>query len=171
MPIDLADAIFQTLRNSPQVVDAFGDTWNSTLDLEANNDAGNVSKFYADYAGQEPLPLAVEMELREVYQDMTHTPGQMAFIADGDFQLWVLASTRCQARQLGDLLIMVLQNAPIMWPGVQPMDCRLKGQAFVPRTNIGPAAGLSIASVFQRVLTFGYEYSGVRNFPPTGGNP
>jgi hypothetical protein len=167
MPLTLADAIFSTLRGNPQVVQAFGDTWNSALTLEENAGAGNVSKFSADYAPQVQLPFLVEMETRETYQDMTHSPGQMAFIADGDFQLWVVASPRYQARELGDLLIMVLQNAPIYWPGVHPMDCRLKMAAFVPQQGIGP----NVSSVFQRVLTFGYEYSGVRNFPPLGGLP
>jgi hypothetical protein len=160
MPIDLADAIYQTLRNKSQVVQAFGDTW------DAQTETG-VSKFWGDYADQVGLPYIVEFEPREDYQDMTRIPGQMAFIADGDFQLLIFASSRTVARQLGELVIDTLQNAPIYWPGVNPMDCRIKRAAFVPRTGIGPGS----SSVFQRALTFGYEYNGVRFFPPLGGNP
>jgi hypothetical protein len=168
MPQDLADAVFQALRNSPQIVQEFGDTWQSGLSFTANTEAGNISKFYGDYAAQVALPQIVEMEPRETYQNMTKAPnGSVAYIADGQMQLAILASPRSLARQLGELVIFYLEDYPIAWPDVVPMNFRINSASFVPRQGIGPGQ----SSVFQRILTFDYSYSGTRFMPPIGGTP
>ena len=168
MSMDLADAVFQAIRSKPQLTQAFGDTWVGALSIEDNTTAGNVCKFWADYAAQVELPQLVEFEPIERYQNMTKAPnGSVAYIADGTLQLAVLATPRSLARQLGELLIFVLEDYPISWPGTQPMNFRINSAAFVPRPGIGPG----VASLFQRVLTFDYEYSGTRFMPPPGGVP
>lgn len=160
MADDLADAVFEALRLNPGLCQAFGDTWLSSLTFAQNTAAGNVSKFWGDYAAEVSVPQLVEFEPGETYTNMTSTGATRSYYADGQIQLAVLATPRSLARELGEMVIDTLDDQPIAWPQTQLMLLRVTGAAFVPQRGIGP----QISSVFQRVLTFAYEYSGKRTF-------
>lgn len=165
MPIDLSDAIFQAMRANIQLTQAFGDTWNSSLSIEQNVAAGNVCKFWGGYADQVDLPLLVELEPGETYQNLTQGPkGVQPYYAEGQLQIIVVHTGRYLARQLGELVIFALENQPIAWPGVKPMLFQVMRGGFNPVTGIGPFT----PTVAQRVLTFQYDYSGTRTAPIPG---
>ena len=81
--VTLTDALCQVLRLNPAVTAAFGDTWNPALSISANNQAGNVAKFYGDWADQIPQPYLVFDEVRETYERNSLTAEGTSFIASG----------------------------------------------------------------------------------------
>ncbi len=157
---DLADAVFEALRRNSGLTQAFGDTWQSDLTFDQNVAAGNISKFWGDYAAEVAVPQLVEFEPGETYTNMMHVGATRSYYADGQLQLAILANSRSVARELGEMVIDTLDDQPVSWPQTQLMLLRVVSASFVPRTGIGP----QIPSVFQRVLTFAYEYSGKRTF-------
>ena len=163
----LPDALCQTLRLNAAVVAAFGDTYNSTLTIAQNALAGNVSKFWSDYADQVAQPYLVFEEVGESYEFMTRAGGlKVNFTSPGVMVCRIINSGRAVARSLGILVCNALNDAEqegVTWIGFDSpvISCtldsiRMKQAAFVPDPDIGP----SQPATFNRLITFDYWYQG-----------
>ncbi len=154
----------QYLRANADAVDAFGDTWDSSLTIPQNDSAGNVSKFWSDYASQQPDdPYLVFQEIGETYSYMTRVNGVKSFTASGQAICRIYQRNRNAARQLGILVADALNDAdivPLEWPAFkglcQLMQLRMGQASFQPLPDIAPG----LPSVFNRVLVFQYDYQG-----------
>lgn len=148
-PVDLADAVLQRLR-ATSCAAAFGDTWDAVAQA-------GVQKFYAEYAYEYDLPVAVVTEPGEAYTYMSHSPGFPAIwnLADGTLAISIYAADRRQARVLGLDVVAALndQVQALQWPGQVLNTFRCAGAAFVPYTGTGP----NVPSVFVRTLSFIYQ--------------
>lgn len=160
-PQSLFDAMVQFLRANADVTAAFGDTWNSSLTLLQNNQAGAVAKFWSDYADQCAEPYLVFEEVGESYDYMTATNGVKNFIATGTAICRIYQTDRAAARQLATLVCGALNDpntVPLQWPGFnglcQLMELRMMQAAFVPIPDVGPGT----PTVFNRVISFEYVY-------------
>lgn len=144
---DLVDAVLDTLRASPCAA-LFGDTWNGT---------SGTQKFFADYASETADPQLIIFEPGETLTFMSPGVGNnRPYLADGTLQVSIFSSSRYTARTLGQAVANALNDAAMTWFNAQLIGFRLVQQGFIPI----PATGPGIPQVFNRILTFQYEYSG-----------
>lgn len=154
--IDICDAVITQLRNSPCAA-LFGDTY-----VQGVTPPG-VMKFFADWAGDTPIPwLAVE-EIGESYEYMTAQSGSLySYIATGQTVISIFHNSRAQARLLGVAVAAALDDQNMIWAGFDNlMLFRLVTARFEPDSDVGPGS----ATIFKRVLIFNHQYSGAL---PTG---
>lgn len=147
---DLAQAVLTQLRATAPVTTAFGDTWNPATST-------GVSKFFGDFSGQATEPYLVCVELGESYEFMTQAPGlNYEYLATGQMVISIYQADRQAARALGVLVCAALNDAPMVWTGYVLMLFRMSQASFVPVGTPGPG----VPTVFNRVITFDYQYSG-----------
>ena len=164
----LPDCMCQALRLSTAATAAFGDTYNSSLTILQNQTAGNICKFWSDYADQILEPYLVFEEIGESYTFMTRgNAGTKPFTCMGNMICRIDGVGRASLRALGILVCAALNDidvgeGPVTWPGIssqtyQLMELRMIQAAFVP----SPAVGPGIPSTFNRVISFEYTYEGL----------
>jgi hypothetical protein len=163
----LPDGLCQALRLNAAVVSAFGDTYNSSLTIAQNSAAGNVSKFWSDYADQISQPYLVFEEVGETYDFMSRAAlATVNFTCTGTTVCRIVHYSRATARSLGILVCNALNDCEslgITWPGFHSPaatctldSIRMTQAAFVPDPNIGPG----VPTTFNRVIPFSYFYQG-----------
>lgn len=148
----LADAVLQRLRGSACAA-LFGDTWNPAT-------RAGTQKFFGDYASAPAEPYLV-LRQGESREYLAASAGNYRpFIASGTMAVSVFAAGRLVAEQLADQVAFALNDFDLIapsWPGCNLMLFRLAGPAsFVPTPETGPGT----PTVFVRLLTFQYQYSG-----------
>lgn len=150
---DLIQAVIEQLETNSTVQIAFGSTWNQAAQT-------GVPKFFADLVDQVPAPYCLIEEGGETYDFMTKSGpiGQLetAFTSPGQMSFRIFAPSRSQARQLGFVLAIALNDAPLVWPAGETMVFRMSRSWFMPMTQ---PSGPNVSVLFCRAFLFDYMYS------------
>lgn len=151
-PKSLVDATLQFLRKSP-CEGAFGDSF------DPGPPPIGIQKFFGDYAGEVDQPYLIIGEPNENKTFFTKGQGAIPFLADGILVVSIFAGDRGQARDLGQLVRVTLDDQSYGWEGVANIGyLRQTAAFFVPV----PATAPGLPSTFNRVLTFQYQYQGAQ---------
>ena len=142
----LPEAMVGRLRSMPSVVAAFGE----------DTSALATTKFWADFAeAGVQLPWAVYEELDGDVMYMTPAAGRVASIESGQIRWTIAGEGRKAVRDLGKLIVTVLNDAPLLFTDGQLMDLRARKPFFVPAANFAP----NVPHAAVRVLVFDYMLS------------
>lgn len=142
----LAEAMIGRLRAMPTIISAFGENTNTRA----------TTKFWADVAESGVnLPWAVYEEIEGDIQHMTAVAGRVSSIETGQVRWVVVAEGRKAARDLGRMLINVLNDAPLAFSDGQLMEFRARKPFFAPVGDLAPGAPRAAA----RVVVFDYMLS------------
>lgn len=113
-------------------------------------------KVFSDFAPAVDLPYAIVYEVGEGYRFMSRGPAGIPYIADGRLHVDIYADDREQARQLGALVFLALDDCEkLLNPAEGPVFMiRAASAHFTPYAEVGPGGS---ATVFLRNLNIHYE--------------
>lgn len=144
---DLPAAMIGWLRSQPGLAAAFGD---DGLTLATR-------KFWGDAAQPSvPLPWAVYSEEAGTTTYMTGDRGNVPYLDEATIQFVVVAASKQQARQLGDLIAAALTDPPLVFSDGTLMMMRPTNPFFAPVSGIAPdhptayARVVSLSTMVQR---------------------
>jgi hypothetical protein len=150
---DLIQAVIEQLEFSSIIQIAFATNWNQSTQT-------GIPKFFADLVDQVPAPYCLIEEAGETYDFMTvgGPMGQLAtnFTSPGQMSFTIFAPSRSQARRLGFVVALALNDAPLAWPAGETMVFRMSRSWFMPMTQ---PSGPGVAVLFCRKFLFDYMYS------------